>query len=679
MMKKNTVFPLAATQRFVIALICLGALAAAGLLLSRDSPPHAPAGRPAASESAASLQQTALPGAAVPPQPGDAMPRAAAPTKLSEHVSEYHISVRYDDQQRMLYGEQTVTWSNPGTASVSELYFHMYPNAFSSPDTTFMKESGGRLRDTTMKEGSFASMTMLSIQSMDGEEWLHRMQFVQPDDGNTADRSLMRLRLPAAVHGGDAITLKMKFEVKLPFPFARMGATDDYVLAGQWFPKLAVYEPAGRRGRTDEGWHMHQYHGNSEFYADFGSYNVKISVPEGYTVAASGFPVKPPVPSAAGSTYHYYAEDVHDFAWSASTRFVHAEESFSDRYVPGVKIKLYVDNAHEHLMDRYMLVAKQALSRYSEWFGPYPYSTLSVVVPPADAGGTAGMEYPTLVTAWEASVEIPGDELERVVAHEIAHQYWYGIVASNEMEEAWLDEAFASYAEHRFMELEYDAKANLPLEAVHIAEPASLRQPSWAYSSHAHYAENVYLRGKLVLLAIEREIGEAAMRKVMRAYYDRWKFRHPATADFQRTLEDVTKRSWAVFFDQFVYDSKMLDYEVQAIEVKPDPDGKPGEAYDNLVKIVRHGGYHTPVPVLFYFADGSTVSKTWEGAEQSIVYQIPSASPLVWAAVDYKHSLVLENRHYNNILRADIDQTWKVRWSVLIGKTLETAIGFIFG
>lgn len=604
------------------------------------------------------------------------IPVKPKPVHLSKHVVEYHINVSYDDQQRKLQGEQTITWTNPGKKQVAELYFHMYPNAFQSMDTTFIQESGGKLRTSSMVEGSFGSMHVSLIKTSEGEEISHRMTFVQPDDNNEADQTLMRLRLPKPVLPGEKITLRMKFDVQMPHAFARMGVVDDYIMAGQWFPKIAVYEPAGTRDREEEGWVLHQYHGNSEFYADFGIYNVTIRVPEHYIVAATGFPTKAAVVNKDKGikTYYFYADDVHDFAWAASPQFVYAEEPFADKYVPGVRIKLYLDPKHEHLQERYFRVAKLALSRYSQWYGAYPYSTLSIVVPPEGGGGTAGMEYPTLITSWEANSEQPDLELERVVAHEIGHQYWYGMVASNEMEEPWLDEAFTSYSELKLMQLEYDVQPNLPLEASHIIEPASLHQYAWDYSTHHQYAENVYTRGKLVLLSIEREIGSQRMNKVLRAYYQRFKFKHPTTSDFQQILEATTDRTWAPFFKQFVYAGAMLDYEAEQIRIRPiQKNGK--TLYENAIHIVRHGGHDRPVPILFYFQDGTVVEREWDGKDPSIDYKLTSDSKLEWVAVDLEHQLILENKHYNNILQANVDQTWKIRWNFIIEKSIETLVG----
>lgn len=117
---------------------------------------------------------------------------------------------------------------------------------------------------------------------------MQRLQYVQPDDGNVNDKTLVKVHLPQPVNGGESVTLKVQFEVKLPKIFARMGSAGNFVMAGQWFPKLSVYEPAGTRGVQEEGWNLHQYHGTSEFYSDFGIYNVTISVPPIISLAQAG-------------------------------------------------------------------------------------------------------------------------------------------------------------------------------------------------------------------------------------------------------------------------------------------------------------------------------------------------------------------------------------------------------
>ncbi|MGN7384311.1 MULTISPECIES: M1 family metallopeptidase [unclassified Paenibacillus] len=600
-------------------------------------------------------------------------PDPSAPPPMSRRIVEYHISAALQPDSKSLSGSQSLTWENPGKLPVEELYFHMYPNAFESKKTTFLQESAGKLRQDEQKPGSYGSMTLHKVTTAEGTNLLDRMEYVQPDDGNKNDRTLVKLSLPAPVLPGQKVTLSMDFEVQLPEVFARMGYADDFYMAGQWFPKIAVYEPEGMRGRTAEGWNLHQYHGNSEFYADFGIYDVIIKVPSTFTVAATGFPTQAPVIQNDIKTYHFYADDVHDFAWAASPNFQYYEEPFSTSNVPGVKIKLYLDPKHEALKGRYLQAAKKSLARFSEWYGAYPYSTLSIVVPPGNANGAGGMEYPTLITAWGAAEDNADLNLERVVVHEIGHQFFYGMVASNEFEEAWLDEGFTSYAEDLVMEQEYGIKPRQALEATYITAPASLTINAWDYDDHSHYADNVYIRGKLILMAIEQEVGSDTMKKIMKTYFQRWKFRHPTTKDFQSVVEDVTKRSWEDFFQQFVYGSQMIDYSVDKIRIRPaGPD-----LYDNEVLITRKGAQHHTVPIQFHFTDGTKVDKLWDSQGSQILYNLSHSSPLSWVVIDPEYTLILENRKMNNFMNASVDDKWKVRWNTGIVKIIETVFGWV--
>lgn len=592
------------------------------------------------------------------------------PKPLSKRIVEYHISVQLDAEQKTLAGAQSLTWKNPGSKPVSELVFHLYPNAFQSKKSTFLRESGGKLRNDQMKEDSFGHMSLESIQTEDGVDLMRSMQFIQPDDGNKQDQTLMKIRLPQPVNPGAETTIKIRFSVKLPYVFARMGYVGDFVMAGQWFPKVAVYEPKGTRGREEEGWNLHQYHGNSEFYSDFGMYNVRIQVPSNYTVAATGFPTKPASDDGTKKTYQFYADDVHDFAWAASPNFLYYEEPFSAPNVPGVKIKLYLDPAHEALKDRYIYAAKRSLAKYSEWFGTYPYSTLSIVIPPPGGNGAGGMEYPTLVTGWEASGDTDSFELERVIVHEIGHQYWYGMVASNEFEEAWLDEGFTSYAEDLIMMSEYGVQPNFAIESSYMTSPEPLKLASWQYGGHSRYAENVYTRAKLVLAGIEKQIGQKTMLRVMKTYFDRWKFKHPTTSDFQAVLESVTKTSWAEYFDQFVYGGGMTDYSIEQVQTRPlKQDGK--TVYETAVLIKKNGGHYMDVPVRFHFTDGSDVEKVWDGRDPQVLYTITSEAPLEWAAIDPQMTMILEHKRINNFMQVNVDDTWKARLTIGIVKWIE--------
>ena len=645
------------------------ALQSAGLQESAAEPPerHSPE-VPELRTASAPAGPTDAKAAAAEPEAD--VPIAPKPVVLSNRVSEYHISVKLEEDGT-LSGQQTLTWKNPGRKPVQEFYLHLYPNAF-SPGSTFLKESGGQLRGDRMKNGSYGAMTLTSLETAQGETLLPRLHYVQPDDGNNDDRTLASFRLPEPVAPGQKVTLRMTFAVQLPQVFARMGKAEDFVMAGQWFPKAAAYETVGTRGRTSEGWNTHQYHGNSEFYSDFGIYSVKIDVPEAYKVAATGFQTQQAVIKDGRKTYQFYADDVHDFAWAASPSFHYVEDSFSSIGVPGVRIKLYIDPLHKDLQERYMHAAKSALALLGKWYGDYPYSTLSIVIPPADANGAGGMEYPTLITGAAAKNDNPGFELERTVVHEIAHQYWYGIVATNEFEEAWLDEGFTSYTEDKLMEEIYDVVPNPIVEASYLTRPEPLKQYAWAYGDSNSYAENVYMRGKLVLKAIEQQVGEKTMNKIMRTYFQTYRFRHPSSYDFQKVVESVTKKKWTEFFHAYVQNGQMADFSVESIESRLNDQN----VYESRV-VLKRGGSPEPVSVWFQFANGEKLRKTWDGAQKHVQFQVKHESPLQFVAVDPEMAVVLDNYRYNNFLKTDVDEPVRTRWNIGLTKLVDGLLGIL--
>lgn len=593
---------------------------------------------------------------------------------LSQRVVEYHINVQLVPDTETLIASETVTWTHPGVKPVSDLYFHMYPNAFSSPDTTFMKESGGTLRGDTMPENGFGSMALTDLRTSEGTSLMQRVQFVQPDDGNVNDKTLLKVHLPQPVNGGESVTLKLQYEVQLPKIFARMGASGNFVMAGQWFPKLSVYEPMGTRGVKEEGWDLHQYHGTSEFYSDFGIFNVTIAVPSDYTVAATGFPVKNAKLKQDQKIYQFYADDVHDFAWAASPDFTVAEEAFSTPEVPGVRIKVYLDPLHKDLKERYLQAAKAALTYFSKWYGPYPYSTLSIIVPPKEGNGAGGMEYPTLITAFGATDSSPDTSLERTVVHEIGHQYFYGMVASNEFEEAWLDESFTSYAEDRLMEQEYGIKTNLPLQSSLVTKSEPLNLETWRYAGTESYSRNVYIRGKLVLKDIERQVGTKAMNSIMSTYARKFRFQHPTTSDFQKVVEKITKKSWQPYFEDYIYGGGAPDFSVDTITIKKNGNSD-AQSYESIVKITNKGSHHVDVPIRFTFDDGSATERVWSGEGAETTFQLLSDKLLLSAEVDPEHTVLLESKHLNNFRLAEIEPKTLSRWTLSVTKLVETVLG----
>jgi hypothetical protein len=541
----------------------------------------------------------------------DALPAGAV------HVADYDVQVRLDPEAKTLDGRQRIVWRNTAPEPVGELWFHLYLNAFKNTESTFFRESGGQLRGDRMPEDAWGWVDVKSLSTADGRDLVAGATFEHPDDDNADDRTVWRVPLPEPVPPGGEIALDVVFEAKLPRVFARTGYFRDYFLVGQWFPKVGVYEPAGTRGRAAGGWNCHQFHANSEFYANFGRYRVEITLPQRFVVGATGRRTERRENADGTSTHVFEQADVIDFAWTASPRFLEVKSTFSaekdvtpreyaeaaallgrtkdEVRLSDVVVTLLLQPEHAAQAERHVAAAKAALKWFGLWYGRYPYPTLTVVDPAFGAGGSGGMEYPTFITAG-TSVLFNRWPLDRVLApeavtvHEFGHQYWQSMVASNEFEESWLDEGFNSYSTGKVMERVYGPwmvqAFGLRLGDLESARAGNsvdrmfdrIRTSAWGFSP-GNYGFNSYSRTELTLRTLEALLGPETMARVMRTYHERFRFRHPSSDDFYAVAAEVAGKDLRPFFDQTVERPGILDDEVASVKSERvrEPGGVFGE------------------------------------------------------------------------------------------------------
>lgn len=390
--------------------------------------------RPAAVVVLLILGGTALRSQPAKPAP-DAGPRpqAETPPARSPRNASYAITARLDPASRTLTGDELLTWRNTSRRPADRLQFHLYYNAWRNTRSTWMRERMRRepaIVSRPAGDWGWLDLTGLRVIPRGGTpvDALARARFIAPDDGNPDDRTVVEVPLDRPVAPGETINVQIGWASRVPRTFDRTGAIGDFYFLGQWFPKMGVLE--------DAGWNTHQFHASTEFFADFGSYDVRLTVPRRWVVGATGVE-RERRDDADGTTTHRYTEDdVHDFAWTASPAFLERTATFEHAGLPPVALRLLLQPEHAGQEERHFAAARAALASYGEWFGAYPYGHLTIV-DPAWQSGAGGMEYPTLVTAgsrWLAPRDVTTPE--SVVVHETGHQFWYGVVASNEFEHA---------------------------------------------------------------------------------------------------------------------------------------------------------------------------------------------------------------------------------------------------
>jgi hypothetical protein len=615
----------------------------------------------------------ARPAIAAPPQ---AVKQKAAPKQdsLSVRVVAYKIDAKVDAVKRTITATESLTYRNLTGRPQQAFPFHLYLNAF-QPNSTFVREGHEDLPAQDWKPENTGSMTIDRIAVTGMGDVSSKMQFIHPDDDNADDRTVMQVSLPKPIPPDADVEFVMSFTDKLPYVVARTGYIRDFFMVGQWFPKVGVW--------WKDAWNCHQFHASTEFFADFGTFDVQITLPQNEIVGAAGDLISTVNNSNDTKTLLYHSEDVHDFSWAASPSFKVIEDSWTGSAGP-VKIHLLMSPGNMPSAPRYLQAQKGALKLFDEWIGPYPYDRITIVDPPHDGINAGGMEYPTLFTA-DTTWYMPKGFLlpEAVVVHEFGHQYWYGMVATNEFEEAWLDEGINTYTETKIMDALYGKDTSLLRTrfatmgevADHRAglfSPPYLRLPDtdpitrlgWRFYNDEAYGSITYSKTTLALITLEKIIGEDTMRRALHTYFMHYRFTHPTGEYFLKTIEEVSGKDLRWYFNQAIYGTNILDYEILDAKSVPLDPGKPGNAsskplpdiYHTTVALHRKGDFIFPVDVEIKFDDGKKIVEHWDGRDRWVRYVYDRPAQIVSAEIDPEHKVQLDLNLFNNSYRVDEDK-----------------------
>jgi hypothetical protein len=621
------------------------------------------------------------------PEPGARSPRNA----------NYDIDVRLDHDARTLSGRETIRWRNISARPTSELRFHLYWNAWRNAESTWLRERKMTRNYTAPPADGWGAMDVSAVRLREPSgatrDLTPHISFVAPDDGNRDDRSVMAVPLGLNVEPNETVQVELVWTAKIPRPVARTGYIEDYYFIAQWFPKIGVLE--------DSGWNTHQFHAATEFYADFGVYDVRLTVPSPFIVGATGRQTSRTENSDGTTTHRYQEQDVHDFAWTASPDYIDVKRTFTHATLPPVEIRLLLQPEHRGQEDRYFAAMEAELERYGEWFGAYPYGH-ATVVDPAFQSQADGMEYPTFFTGRarlfpSRSRQTP----EMTLAHETGHQWWYAMVGSNEFEHAWMDEGINTYATARvideafpdnrwelryfgglvpwsFPDIPYSRLDNDRMAGYRDNAEADIQStPTFGYWPSTASIMS-YNKTALWLHTLERHLGWPVMQRILSTFFVRWQFRHPQPADFFRTVNEVSGQDLTWFFDQVYRGSNTFDYGVQDLSSERRDDG----TSRTVVVARRYGEATFPVDVVTTFDDGHQITEKWNGLDRRAIFVYERASRASHVQIDPRRVLLLDTAYTNNSRTlsprgADASLYWAARWMVWLQDLMVTYAFFV--
>jgi hypothetical protein len=580
----------------------------------------------------------------------------------SPRIANYRIAATLDWPAKTLEGRETLTWRNSGTAPTAELPLHLYLNAFKGPQSIYMRETG-----TLPDPEDRAAWGYCRLRSVE-------MEGRRLDGHSGEDETVYWVALPRAVAPGETIHLEVAWETRFPRVLDRSGYSRSglFLMAGQWFPKVGVY--GGDR------WTCAAHHGTTEFFADFGTYDVELSMPNRLLLASTGNIVsqgandaRPDPRNPLNIIWTMHAEDVHDFAWAVMPS---GEWSFRKTEYRGIEVYYFYQPQNYAQLDRQRFAVQGALKSAGEWYFPYPYPILTVIEVPLDAPQAGGMEYPTLFTTTSSAFDPIRLRLvpEQVSIHEFGHQYFQGMLASNEVEEPWLDEGVTSWFTHKTMERLYQnllssrrfqAGTEFGEWVDYWRNPQGDPIVRAGYRAiRGGYGTMAYSKPTLVLNQLEAMLGRPVMEEAMRAYAAEWAFRHPTGRDLRRVLERVSGRDLGAFWRDYVEGTEVLDYAIGPVradgvlrggwtETPRDMAFVPAVSVGTRgsITLLRRGGIRAPLTLWVRLEDKRELRVTWDGEDRWATFTFDAPVEAAVLDPDGNYPLLKDRLHASYVRR----------------------------
>ena len=586
----------------------------------------------------------------------------------------YTINVKLDDAYHVLNAFETIVYKNNSPDALPFIYMHLWPNAYKDNTTCLahqMLDNG----DTKLYFSSDAERGYIDSLHflVDNKEvsW-----HLLPDSIDICQLVLSQPLLP-----GQSISITTPFRVKIPSAtISRLGHIEQSYMITQWYPKPAVYDR--------NGWNPIPYLNQGEFYSEFGTYDVSITLPSNYVLGATGDMVNGekelewldkkeeetkaidkfdaddmdfPLSDCITKTLHFKQSNVHDFAWFADKRYhVLKGEVTTPHTAHKVTTWAMFTNAEGDLWKNSIPYLNDAIHYYSLWNGDYPYNQCTAVDGTISAGG--GMEYPNITVIGSSGSAFM---LDVVITHEVGHNWFYGMLGSNERMHPWMDEGINSYNENRYVQTKYPNmslaesygakkveklfhltrfkhKASYDLGYQLTAqknEDQPIEFPAFRYSEF-NYGADVYYKTSEVFDCLRAYLGDSLMDKAMQSYFDQWHYKHPMPSDFRKVMEETTGKKLSWFFDGLINTTRKLDYKIDRASRNADGTWN--------IQLTNKGRIASPVFISAINQKKAVATKTYEGFEgtQSLVFPATDAKAF---KIDANESLPEINRKNNTI------------------------------
>ena len=432
-----------------------------------------------------------------------------------EKVDNYNININFLPEQKLCEVKQTIDYINKENEDLKQIYFHLYPNAFKEK----IVKLGNIEEPTEDYEPGYIDFKQIEVN-----EKIVNYEIVG------SDYSLLKIELNNVLKPKERIKIAMDYILKVPNIDHRFGYKDNTFNFGNWYPIATVYD--------QKGWNLSEYYPIGDpFYSDISNYNVKITTPSNYIVAASGKIISEE-DIENKKVWNIKARLRRDFAWVVSDKFTKTTHNLKD-----TQIKLYFLTDHLDLRNFTEEIAVQAMRVFNNKFGQYPYGQISIVETNFLSGG---MEYPALVYIdTDSFLSSRKTYLGEYIVHELAHQWWYSSVGNNQITDSWLDEGLATYSQIIFsLEVRGEAYADglyRNLMGLYNTNRSNrdILTPVTEFEIWSDYSAVAYGKGAAFLHDIAQKYGSEDLYNILKIYYSRYKFKNAFSDDFFKIYEEV--------------------------------------------------------------------------------------------------------------------------------------------
>lgn len=435
----------------------------------------------------------------------------------NNNLNKYVIDVIFDDESKRLMCNQEIEYVNNSNIELDKLYFHIYPNAFSKKEFAPFEESD---MQSAYPNGFNEGYINIKKISSNNNNLKYNISGEKED--------ILEIELNEKINPKEKISINIDYNVKIPNSEGRFGYSDNTINITNWFPIACVYD--------ENGWNTRSYEEIGDpFYSDISNFYLNLTLPKKYEIGTSGDIISEETDKEQ-TTYEIVAENIRDFAFILSDKFVVHKDTYND-----VEISTYNLNLNQDIAKEVTEISKTSIEIFSELFGQYPYKNYSVVASDFFIGG---MEYPNMVMIDESLYNKKDTFLlEYVIAHETAHQWWYGVVGNNEITEPWIDEALTEYSTILYFEKKYGKELSEKLiENMNIQTRSykveNIFKPTTEYENSIEYSLNVYTKGALAFNKIREKIGDELFFDTLKKYYETYMYENVNGAKFVKVWND---------------------------------------------------------------------------------------------------------------------------------------------